>query len=38
MRLVRPADGVIFADEKIEEAFNFLLDGNWLKKGYLESN
>lgn len=32
MRISRPADGVIFADDKTEKAFNSLPENDWLKK------
>jgi len=32
MRLIKPADGVIFAEEKTEEAFNSLSENDPLKK------
>lgn len=32
MRPVRPADAVIFADEKTEDAFNSMSEDDWLKK------
>lgn len=32
MGLIKPADGVVFADDKIENAYNSLDDGDWLKK------
>lgn len=32
MRLRKPANGVIFADDKIERAYNSLDDNDWLKK------
>ncbi len=32
MKLRKPADGVVFADDKIERAYNFLDDNDWLKK------
>ena len=32
MRLIKPANAVIFADNKIEEEFNSLEEGNWLRK------
>ncbi len=32
MRLIKQADGVLFADDKTEEAFNFLSEEDWLKK------
>lgn len=32
MRPIKPADGIIFADNKVEEAFNSLKEGDWLKK------
>ena len=30
--LRKPADGVVFADDKIERAYNSLSDDDWLKK------
>lgn len=36
MRLKKPADGVIFADDKFEKEFNFLPGDNWLKKALLK--
>ena len=30
--LRKPADGVVFADDKIERAYNSLDDNDWLKK------
>lgn len=32
MPFSKPASGVIFAEEKIEEEFNSLQEGSWLKK------
>lgn len=32
MRLQKSADGVIFADDKVEEDFNSLSEDDWLKK------
>ncbi len=32
MGLIKRADEVIFADDKIEEAFNLLSEKDWLKK------
>ena len=32
MRFAKAADGVVFADEKLEEAFEFLSEDDWLKK------
>lgn len=32
MGISKPADKVIFADEKIEEAFNKLPEDDWLKR------
>ncbi len=32
MRLVKRADRIIFAEDKTEEAFNSLLEEDWLKK------
>lgn len=32
MRLQKRADGIIFADDKIEKAFNTLAEDDWLKK------
>lgn len=32
MGLSKPADKVIFADEKVEKNFNFLKEEDWLKK------
>ena len=32
MAFVKPANKVIFADEKFENEFNSLPEGNWLKK------
>jgi len=32
MRLIKPADGVIFVDDKIEIMFNSLQEDNWLKR------
>lgn len=32
MKLRKTADGVVFADDKIEKAYNSLDDGDWLKK------
>ncbi|MFH1585630.1 MAG: hypothetical protein ABIB79_02600 [archaeon] len=32
MGFVKPADGVIFADSNLEEAFNSLEEKDWLKK------
>ena len=32
MRLIKPASGVVFAEDKTEEAFNSLADGDSLKK------
>ena len=32
MRPIKPADGIIFADNKVEEAFNSLREDDWLKK------
>ncbi len=31
MRLVKPADGVIFINDKLENEFNSLEENNWLK-------
>ena len=32
MRLIKPANNILFAFEKIEKYFNFLPEENWLKK------
>ena len=32
MGFIKPADGVIFADDKLEEAFNSLNEDDWLKR------
>jgi len=32
MGFVKAADGVVFADKKMEEAFEFLSEDDWLKK------
>ncbi len=32
MRPIKKADGIIFAEDKIEEAFNSLSENDWLKK------
>jgi len=32
MRPVKPADNVIFADDRLEETFNSLPEDDWLKK------
>ena len=32
MGFIKPADGVIFADDKLESAFNSLEENDWLKK------
>lgn len=32
MRLFKPADSVIFAEERVEKEFNSLKEGDWLKK------
>lgn len=32
MGLIKPANGVIFADDRLEEAFNSLSKDDWLKK------
>ena len=32
MRLQKKADGVIFADEKLEKAYESLSEEDWLKK------
>jgi|SRR3989344_4824665 len=37
MRLFKPADNVIFADERIEKKFNSLKDEDWLKKAILKA-
>lgn len=37
MRLYKPADEVIFANEKIEKAFNSLKEDDWLKKAILRT-
>ena len=37
MRLVKRGDGVVFADEKMEDAFEFLSDNDWLKKAILRA-
>jgi len=37
MRPIKPAEEVIFADSKLEEAFNSLSENDWLKKAILKS-
>lgn len=37
MGFVKAADGVIFADEKMEGAFEFLSEGDWLKRAILRA-
>ncbi len=32
MRLIKPANSIVFADDKLEETFNSLKDDDWLKK------
>ena len=32
MRPVKPSDSIIFADDKVEDAFNFMSEDDWLKK------
>jgi len=37
MSFVKPADKVVFADDKLEEAFNYLSEEDWLKKAVLKA-
>ena len=37
MRLQKRADGVIFADDKLENAFNSIPEDDWLKKALRKS-
>ncbi|MDP2926222.1 MAG: hypothetical protein Q8N99_07635 [Nanoarchaeota archaeon] len=37
MRLFKPADNVIFADERIEKDFNSLKEDDWVKKAILRA-
>lgn len=32
MGIIKPADNIVFADNKLEEEFNSLPENNWLKK------
>jgi len=37
MRLRKPANGVVFADDKLEREFNLLSEDYWLKKALLSA-
>ena len=37
MRLFKPADNVIFANQRIEDEFNSLKEDDWIKKAILKS-
>lgn len=37
MKPIKPADEVIFADEKLEQTFNSLKESDWLKKALVKA-